>query len=169
MKKLLPILLLAFLGSNISAQDDAIEKYFLKYLDNEEFTVVYVSPKMFDIVAKMDLDNVDPEVTDVISGLKGLRILTTETNTLTYYEEALEKIDPKEYEVLMKVRDGDENVHFLIKEGENDKISELLLLVGGDSDFVLLSFVGDIDLDKISRLANAIDVKGAEHLDKIEK
>jgi len=169
MKKLLPFLFLAFFGSNIMAQDDAIEKYFMKYIDNEEFTVVYVSPKMFDIVAKMDIENVDPEVTDVISGLKGLRILTTETNTQTYYEEALERIDPKEYEVLMKVRDGDENVHFLIKEGENDKISELLLLVGGDSDFVLLSFVGDIDLDKISRLANAIDVKGAEHLDKIEK
>lgn len=153
----------------IYGQVDAIEKYFNQYLDDERFTVVYISPKMFNMVAKMDIEDLDPEVKDVISDLKGLRILTTEINANDFYKEALQKINTKEYEVLMKVRDGDENVHFLIKDNGGDTIHELLLIVGGSSDFVLLSFVGNIDLNKISKLANSMDIKGVEHLDKIEK
>lgn len=160
---------LAFFGSLVvNGQNDAIEKYFNQYLEDERFTVVYISPKMFNMVAKMDIEDMDPEVKDVISDLKGLRILTTEINALAFYKEALQKINTKEYEVLMKVRDGDENVHFLIKDDGGDTIHELLLLVGGSSDFVLLSFVGNIDLKKISKLANSMDIKGVEHLDKIE-
>jgi hypothetical protein len=48
-------------------------------------------------------------------------------------------------------------VEFLILENDaKDKIAELLLLVGGD-DFVLLSFVGNLDLDKIVKLANEME------------
>jgi len=41
------------------------------------------------------------------------------------------------------------------------------LLVGGTEEFVMVSFVGKIDLDKISRLAKKLDVDGVEHLDKL--
>lgn len=169
MKNILLILLAMFSTAILSAQVDAIEKYFNQYLDDERFTVVYISPKMFNMVAKLDIEDMDAETKELISNLKGLRILTTEINTLAFYNEALKKINTSEYEILMKVRDGDENVHILIKDDGGSRIHELLLLVGGTSDFVLLSFVGDIDLDKISKLANSMDIKGVEHLDKIEK
>ena len=47
-------------------------------------------------------------------------------------------------------------------------INELLLLVGGKDEFVMVSFIGNIDLNKISKLAKVLDVEGAEHLDKLE-
>lgn len=148
-------------------QADAIEKYFEKYMDDENFTVVYVSPKMFEMVAKIAPDDMDQDTKDVINDLKGLRILTTEYNTKAFYKEAKSLINTKEYEVLMTVRDEGTNVEFLVKD-TGDIINELLLLVGGD-DFVMMSFVGNIDLNKISKLANSIDIDGMEHLDKIKE
>jgi hypothetical protein len=92
-----------------------------------------------------------------------------ETEPLRYYNEAIAKINTKEFEVLMTIKDDGENVRFLTKENAQGNISELLLMVGGGDEFVLLSFVGNLDLQKISRLANKLDVKGAEHLDKLEE
>ena len=169
MKRILFLIAALISVQAMSAQSDAIEKYFSKYLDDDRFTVVYISPKMFSMVSKMDIKDMEPEVKEIISNLRGLRILTTEINSEAFYKEALNTINTKEYEVLMKVRDGNESVQFLVKDDGGSTINELLLLVGGSSDFVLLSFVGTIDLNKISKLANSMDIKGAEHLEKIEK
>ena len=68
----------------------------------------------------------------------------------------------------MTVRDKESNVRFVTKES-NGLISELLLLVGGKDEFVMMSFVGNIDLNKIAKLAKKLDIDGAEHLDKVKK
>ncbi len=169
-------LICLFIGSSFLAQAqlDAISNYFDQYVEDERFTSVYISQKMFSLISRLDIDEIeeDPEARiamEMIEDLKGLRVLTTEENSYEFYKEAISKIDTRDYEVLMTVRDGDENVRFWVKEDADQLIKELLLLVGGDDTFVLLSFVGNIDLDKISRLANQIDVKGAEHLDKIKQ
>lgn len=166
MKKILftVAVMIGFVGASFG-QSDAIEKYFEKYMDDEQFTVVYISPKMFSMISKITPEDMDPEVRDVIKDLKGLRILTTETNTAAFYKEAKSKIDTKEYEVLMTVRDEGTNVEFLVKDS-GDIINELLLLVGGD-DFVMMSFVGNIDLNKIAKLANTLDIDGMEHLENL--
>ncbi len=157
--------MVGFVGLSFG-QADAIEKYFDKYIDDENFTMVYVSPKMFEMIAKVTPDDMDSDVKDVIDNLEGLRILTTEYNTDAFYKEAKSMINTKEYEILMTVRDEGTNVEFLVKD-TGDIINELLLLVGGD-EFVLMSFVGDIDLDKIAKLANDIDIDGLEHLDNLD-
>ena len=69
----------------------------------------------------------------------------------------------------MSVNDqGSDNVDFYIKE-EGDIITELLLLAGGGEDFVLMSFIGKIDIDKLAELSKSIDIGGMEHLDKMKK
>lgn len=173
MKKIFIVLLVAVaslaMPNQVQAQNDAIAKYFDKYMNDENFTVVYISSKMFEMFAKIDPD-VDEEVKEVIRDLKGLRILVREEGGLKYYKEAISKIDFNEYEELMTVRDDGTNVKFVVKE-EGDLIKELLLIVGGEDEFVLMSFTGKIDLAKISRLANdmEIDIDGLEHLEKIDK
>lgn len=168
MKNIIATLVLLFAMQGVFAQDNAIEKYFQKYEDKESFTSVYVSEYMFSLFADIDMENSeDEEVMEVLQGLKSLQVLTTEENGKKYYEEALGMIDQKEYKVLMKVRDGDTNVRFLIKRDKN-QVKELLLLVGGD-EFVLLSIVGNINLKKISKLAKHMDIQGMEHLDKVDE
>jgi hypothetical protein len=68
----------------------------------------------------------------------------------------------------MTIRDGNSNVRFLIKSKE-DLIEELLLLVGSEEEFVMISFVGKIDLEKISKLSNSANIEGLQHLEKIDQ
>ena len=150
------------------AQVDAIERFFKDYQEDENFTVVYVSPKMFQMVSKATDGSSDQELASIVKDLKGLRILTTEINPDKVYKEDNKRLNIKEYEELVTVREKDSNVRFVTKE-TNGIISELLLLVGGKDDFVMMSFVGNIDLAKISKLAKKLDIDGAEHLEKVNK
>ncbi|MBR9921318.1 MAG: DUF4252 domain-containing protein [Bacteroidetes bacterium] len=151
---------------------DAISKYFNKYVEDERFTVVYISGKMFDMFGKMELDLEDQEVAalkEVVKDLEGLRILVAEENVEGLFDEAINTIQTKDYELLMQVRSADgENVQFLVKDS-GDMINELLLLVGGTEEFVLMSFVGQIDLSKIGKLAEAFDDDGNDEGQSKEK
>ena len=63
-----------------TAQDDAISRYFSKYADDPRFTTVYISPKMFSMVAKISTNDPEWEKTrDVIKDLRGLRVLVADS------------------------------------------------------------------------------------------
>jgi hypothetical protein len=166
---LLPLFLVATLFS-ASAQNDAITRFFDKYADDERFTVVFVSPKMFQLVSKIETDDEDwNKVRDIVKDLGGLRVLAADSiaDGIAVYKDALGKVPATEYEELLTVRDGKENVRIWVKDSGNI-IEELLLLVGAPTEFVLLSFTGKIDLDKISELSKTLDIDGAEHLNKVK-
>ena len=105
---------------------------------------------------------------DLLSKLDGIRILTTEETPLVYYKEVLSTLQLNEYELLMQVRDQDENIRFLVKD-DGPVVSELLLLVGGKNEFVLMSFAGEIDIKEISKLGKTLNIEGAEHLEELEE
>jgi len=171
MKYLRIISLLLFVSSSSFGQTDAIDSYFSKYKDDERFTMVYVAPKMFGMLAKVGAaaeEDIDQEIIDMVSNLKGLKILTTEVNANEIYNEAISKINTGSYDELMTVRSEGDNVKFLVKDSDGGNIvQELLLLVGGD-EFVMMSFIGDIDLRLVGKLAKTIDMKGANHLEKLD-
>ncbi len=170
-KKSMIVLFVGILLTPLSiwAQEDAITKYFEKYMDDEKFTIVYITPKMFQMISKLNLkDKEGQDIKEVLQDLRGLRILQADHNGLQYFKEAINTFKTNEYELLMSVRDKDENVRFWTKEN-NGIISELLMLVGEKDEFTLISFIGNISLDKISKLSNKIDIDGAEHLKKLKK
>ena len=158
------------LGSSVAsvAQQDAIMKYFNKYVDDTRFSAVYISPKMFSMVAKIEIEDMEPEVQEVIRSMKGLRILHTEQNALQFYNEALKTISTNEYELLLTARDNGENVRFMVKDN-GDIVEELLMIVGGEKNFAMLSFLGNIDLKKIGKLAKALDIDNLQYLDKLDE
>jgi vacuolar-type H+-ATPase subunit F/Vma7 len=145
----------------------AIDKFFSNYENNNDFTVVTVTPKMFQMIASGTKDSKD-EILQLVKDIKGLKILVNEKEGMKYYAEALKKIPTNDYELLLSVKDDAENVRFFTK-GTEDNISELILLIGGKSNFVLMSFVGNLDLNKIAKLANKLDLQGSEHLIKLKK
>lgn len=169
------------------AQDDAISTYFAQYVDDEDFTVVYISGKMFDlmetVVDNLDADDLSGEqvdaLRDVVQDMRSLRIVTTDHDGLDLYREAKSKLaTAKPYEVLMTVREkADTYVDFYVRERDG-LVDELLLLVGEggeglvggllqDEDeglaerlsgsFTLLSFEGRIDLEKVGQLSRAFE------------
>lgn len=163
--KTILVVMAILMGNSLFGQANAIDKYFKQYLDDERFSVVYISARMFQLFDKINVDDMDMDddeakaMFDMAKDLRGLRILSTDDDPEAFYEEAKRKINTQEYEILMTVRSkGDDNVDFLIRE-EGDTITELLLLVGGHDSFALLSFVGKIDLDKVSNFAKEIEKK----------
>ena len=161
---ILAICLFALVGT-ATAQDDAISKYFKKYVDDDRFSTVFISPKMFELVQTMDIDmDLDADeaaaIKDVVKNMQSIRILSSETDGTALYKEAAALIKGKDYEALMTVKEKNgTNVQFMVKDGDQKGvIRELLLLVGGaDTEFVLLSFIGDINLNNIGKLAKAFE------------
>lgn len=149
---------------------DAISKFFNKYQDDDSFSQVTVSSKMFSLFTQMDAESPeDKEVLEAISKLKGLRILGKQDarNARELYKEAFTLIPVKEYEELMSVRDKDKDMKFYIKETTKGTISELLMVMGGNTEFMVLSLFGEIDLKQVSRIGKKMDVKGLENLEKM--
>jgi hypothetical protein len=169
MKQLLAAVVLIVVAVEANAQD-AISKFFSKYQNDESFSQVNISSRMFGLFTKMEADDPeDKEVLDAISKLKGLKIIAKDDarNARDLYKEAFAAI-PKDYEELMTVRDKDKDMKFMIKES-GGKISELLMVMGGNQQFMVMSLFGEIDLKQVSRIGRKMDVQGLEHLQRIDK
>jgi hypothetical protein len=169
MKNILFVLVITLVSTSIQAQD-AINNFFGKYQNDDSFTQVNISSKMFGMFTNISTENKDDQqVLSAISKLKGLRILAKDNtpDARKLYKEAFSLLPVKEFEELMSVRDKDKDMKFLIKES-GGKISELVMIVGGTKEFMVMTLVGDIDLNQISRIGKSMDIKGLENLEKIK-
>lgn len=172
MKKIATIttILVAFLTIQVQAQDDAISKFFGKYVNDEAFTQVTVTSRMFGLFANLEPeDEADKELTDAISKVKGLRILAKDNaeDGKELYKEAFSLIPANEYDELMSIREKNSDMKFLIKE-KDGIIEELLMIMGGENEFFLLSLVGDIDLNQITKLSRTMDIDGFDKLGRMD-
>ena len=160
--KYLLILLLIGTSSSLFAQtdQDAITSYFSEYLEDDRFTTIYITPRMFELFGGMDLnmeDRSEKAIADMAEDIKSLRIMIAEEDAESIAEKFSSKIDKSEYELLMQVNDqGESTIDFLIKETE-DTISELLLMIISEEEFVFMSFLGNIDLNKVSNLSKSFE------------
>jgi hypothetical protein len=152
------------------AQEDAISKFFSKYEGREDFTTIYITSRMFGLIAQIPESEDEEDVMNVIRKLKGLKILTTDeyAEKEHLYQEALKTLPKEGYDDLMVIKEGDEQIKFLISE-KDGKINEFLMLIGGNDNFFLMSMVGDLTLDDISRLSKTMDIEGFNHLEKLKE
>jgi hypothetical protein len=146
----------------VMAQDKSpIDKLFNKYANREGFTTVNISGKLLSFASKFD-DSKSKE-TAMLEKLSGIRILSVENKDLNkglnFYKE-LEAdgfFKNHNYEVLMEVTEKDEVVRFYGRAGEKGKLSELLMVIGGN-DNTLISIRGVIDPDDIGKITGSLDL-----------
>ena len=168
-KKIIALLAMAFFISlQAFSQNDAIGKFFNQYVNDDKFTVVSISPKMFRMMSKINWDDVSPDVKQAISNITSLRLLETEKNPIPVYQDAVKKLNLSDYEELMTIRSDGDNVKFLTK-GSGNIINELLMIVGGNDDFVLMSITGNIDLDKIAKMGETLNIQDFDKLKNVKK
>ena len=161
MKRLLLslVLLIPLLGS---AQDNSpIDKLFNKYANKDGFSTVNISGKLLNFASKLD-DSKSNEA-DMLDKISAIRILSVENKDLNkdlnFYKE-LEAdgfFKNNSYEVLMEVTDKNEVVRFYGRNGEKGKLSELLLVIGGN-DNTLISIRGVINPDDIGKLTGSLNL-----------
>jgi len=161
MKKL--ILIIAFvLPFAAFGQKSPVDKLFEKYGNQDGFTTVNISGKLLGLAAGMDTSD-EKATGDMLAKLKGIRILTVEDSLLNskldFYEELKKEgfFNDKSYEPLMEVTEKNEVVRFLAKDNGNNKLTELLLIVGGKEN-ALISITGLIDPETIGKITNSLNI-----------
>lgn len=160
MKKLIVILAMV-LPMAILAQKSPVDKLFDKYANQKGFTTVNISGKLLGFAAQIDTG--DESTQDLLSSLNGVRVLSVEDDALNekldFYQELKDDgfFKDNDFEVLMEVTEESEVVRFLAKDAGDGKISDLLLIVGGD-DNALISISGIIDPENIGKITKAINV-----------
>ncbi len=173
MKKLICSLIVISLSMGVMAQKSPVEQLFDKYSGQEGYTSVHFTSYMFEIFAKIANEEEDKEFKEASSKLESIKILTIDSalnanRKESFYKEISALITAPEYKDLMIVKDGAEEIKFMIKEN-GETISELVMIISGGGEGVLMSLIGDIELKEISKLSKSMDIKGMEHLEKVEE
>ncbi len=169
--KHLIILIAVCIGFTANAQNDVVTKLFNQYYDNEDFTKISVSSKMFELFTNIEPgDESEQEILDAISKLKGLKVIAADSvgNSQKLYADAVKKISGNGYEELMEVKDARENMKFMISE-KDGIINELVMVVGGNKSFFILSLYGEINLKNIAKLSKSMNIKGMEYLKNLDE
>lgn len=170
MKKLMIGAVIMMCSLAASAQNDAIAKFFTKYQSDETFSQVTISGKMFSMMANLSGETEEEKAMIAsISKIKGLKILSKSEarNSRELYKEAISMIPTNSFEELMSIRDKDKDMKFFTKEA-GGKISELVMVMGGNEEFMVLTLFGEIDLKDISKIGKSVNIDGLENLEKVK-
>lgn len=164
-------ILLCFCSVAIFAQSSGVASYIEQQGDNADFTTVTINKKMFEMLATVASgdEGMDADVKEMINNLDELKILKSEVGVSGHFDAANKLVEADGFEELMNVKDGGTNARFMVRDSDGGNIvDELVLLVSGE-EFVLLDFIGKIDLTKVAKLSKSINVGGLEHLQKIKE
>ncbi|MGM0946963.1 MAG: DUF4252 domain-containing protein [Bacteroidota bacterium] len=172
MKKII-ILLTLLLGVFFQgfAQEDAIQRFFSKYMEDDRFSRVYISPKMMQMAGGFLKNNAgdDQDTEDMgslISKIKGIRILSSEeVDGMTLYKEAMGTLTKNQYEELMDVQDKGSSLKFMIRE-RNGLIQELMMVSGSGKEFSLISLLGSFTYEDLNLLAEKTSLPGMDKYGK---
>jgi len=161
MKRILLILVL-LIPVLVMAQDNSpIDKLFNKYANKDGFTTVNISGKLLGLASKFDESkSKEAAMFEKISGIRILSVENKELNKGLNFFSELEAdgfFKNHNYEVLMEVTEKNEVVRFYGRSGEKGKLSELLLVVGGN-DNTLISIRGLIDPSDIGKITGSLNL-----------
>ncbi len=174
--RILLLISLLFGFTGILNSQSIIDNLFEKYSGAEGYTSVYISKYMFDMFRNNETKPSkmgEEDLEQVISKLDGIKILVTDddpatTASVNLYKEVMKLIPGSPYKEVMVVKEKDKDIKFYAKENKDKRVAELLMVIGGTDQNVLISIVGDIDMKNISKLAKTMNVEGMENLDKIK-
>lgn len=173
MKKLAVLIILYLIPVFASAQN------FEKYADMKGVQSMMMTSEMFKLLTDIDMDNQDPDVKrylKLIENLDEIKVFSTENSQIgakmeTDVQQFLSNSPLKE---LMRVNNDGKNVRFYSTPGsKKGMVSRLFMFLdekkGSKPMTVIMSIKGDIDLNEVSKLAQDLNVPGADELKKLDK
>lgn len=169
MKKLVFIITITAISLSMAGQNSAVDDIFDRYNGKEGFTSVYISSRMFSLLARIDTE--DEEFRNLVTRIKSIRILSIDSarnvGELNFAADLVPKLNRNGFEELMTVREQDGEVWFMIRE-VGGRIAELVMVTGGHSSSVV-SITGDLDLKTIASLSGSMGIDELENLEKVKK
>ena len=157
------------------------QSVFDTYKSNERVTYVSISPQMFSMLAKLNIDDTDPEAKEfleLISQINTFKLLRTDEPTISddfsYWTQEYAKMN--QLTDLMQVREHQTPVYFYAALSEKENIVDQLVMLAQEyndnaalddrNQTVLLYIDGKIDLARIGSLLQKLDIPAGEELNK---
>jgi hypothetical protein len=143
----------------------------------DQIQAVVVTPKMFDLMAKVKMDDSDQESARylaLISNLDQLKLYTTTDKVAATAMKSVvdQYVSVAKLSKLTAVSDQDKKVSVYTKPGTTtDLVAEILLhLEGtGNQESMLFSLTGNINLDEVAFLSERLKLNGNESIQKAVK
>ena len=186
MKKNLILILLIITSFWLSGQS-----IFERYANNDDVTLVSISPNMFKMLGQMSLSLDDPEAQEyleMVTSIKNFKVLVSSdqgisNEMLNWVNQQVLKQDLDE---LVSIKDQVTDITFYVKEGKKeDYVEQLLMYVNEkvnsdieksnfnirDSEIkaIVMLLEGNINLNKISKLTDQMNLPGGDLLRKAQK
>jgi hypothetical protein len=164
MKRIILTLIIAAFAITLSGQKDALDDFFNSYSDKEGYTFVTISGNLFGLLKNLDDD---PDLEGLDQKITSVRIVSREGDSdffgPDFYSELKGIIRRGGYEELMKVKNPDENLLFLVRT-DRDVIKELLMVASGDTETVI-QVRGNFTKDDVDRFT---EDEGLAELEMLE-
>lgn len=151
--KVLIIGMLFLLSATVVQAQDIM---FDKFSNDRNISTVYVSKALLKMMPEMDMGGAN--VKGLANKLEQIEIYSSENKDavkMMKLETESMKTN-KAYEVLMSVKDGDENVVFYAQK-DRDNFKDLIMLVTEPNEFTIIRIVGNFTAEDIQKV---IDGKG---------
>ncbi len=164
MKKIY-ISLIAILLFASCSNDPAIDAAFAKY--NNHSGIVSITIPGFVIKAATAFGELDKEEKELLQHVDKVKVLAIEDDhryrEVNFQKEFAHLLKKGSYTELLTVKNDGEQIHILAKMKDEDRIKDLIILIGG-KDNALVYIKGDFTMDQIAAVANKTDHGGFHNL-----
>ncbi len=165
---ILASLLLLVLAAPAGAQVEAHPGYFpveeLGFMEPEDLSLeINLAGSMLELIAAA-FDDEDPEFSELVRGLQGIRVRIAETEDLELptleqgFKRATAWLDENGWEAFIRLREDDEQLHVFMRVVEGDMVGTTVLILEPEDQVVVVNVVGRLDLALLAQLADSLDI-----------
>ncbi|WP_191621342.1 DUF4252 domain-containing protein [Marinihelvus fidelis] len=166
--KALVTLAVLVLSAPAAAQEDAL-KDLPGYVDFGELQSFYGEPKVMINIGGMLLSFMtaatkdDPEATELLNGLKGIRVNVFETGgelapAMDQLQQVKNLLAGQNWEPIVQVNEDDEQVQIFMK-ADGEGMQGLTVMAVNAEEAVFVNILGQIDPEKIGEVMEKFDVE----------
>lgn len=160
------------------------QSIFDTYKSNDRVTYVSISPQMFSMLAKLNIEDSDPEAKEfleLITQIESFKLLRTDESSISdhFSDWTQDYVETNNLSELMRAREDSATVYFYAALSDQERIVDQLIMFVQDgwennsleqpSQTVLLYIQGKLDLPRIASLAKKLDIPAAKELQKLKK
>lgn len=160
--------LLAFLMLGLPligmSQTPVIKSFYEKYKNMDQVQDVQLQGWLLKLASTFTDEE---EAGKLLQKITQLRVLIMDEGNLVSkqeYNSLLKEVKKSDFEELIQIKEEGQQIEFLIRE-KGGTITDVLVVVNGQDDFVMLSLEGKLKFSDLNDLN--IEVEGAEHFQKL--
>lgn len=164
MRKIFLMAALLCVAGAIFAQSQAVKAFYDQYRGLEDVENIKLRGWMLRMASNL---TESADEAQVLRKISKLQILATERTDLVSTQDRrrfLSSLRKDAFEDLITIRKDGEVVEMLVREN-GETITDLILMVSGGDEFVLINMEGALKFSDLNDLN--IDVEGAEHLKEL--